>query len=145
MTDLDELRRVLAEREALAPDTRGIADAARAEGTRIRRARATSVVGGSMVAILAVLALGAALLDRPAPNLPGATAPGSSGYYPPPFSGPASYGAQAPTGGWPATPSYTGPAVPGQPTVPGPTGGPGSPVSGRAIDPVVPYRVTLPD
>jgi hypothetical protein len=48
-------------------------------------------------------------------------------------------------GGWPAVPSYTGPAVPGAAGVPGQTQLPTAPVSGRSIDAVVPYRVTLPE
>jgi hypothetical protein len=41
-------------------------------------------------------------------------------------------------------PRYTVPVVPGSPQVPGPTSGPTAPVSGRAIDPVVPFSAPLP-
>jgi hypothetical protein len=127
VTDLDELRQVLRAREALAPDPAGIAAAARARGARIRRTRRLGAVAGTAAAVVAVIAVSAALVTRPQAAR---QEPGGDG---------------AVSGGWPATPSYTGPAVPGQPAVPGPTGGPGQPASGRPIDPVVPYRVTLPD
>jgi hypothetical protein len=127
VTDLDELRQVLRAREALAPDPAGIAAAARARGTRIRRTRRLGALAGTAIAVVAVVAVSAALVTRPQAAR---QQPGGDG---------------AVSGGWPATPSYTGPAVPGQPAVPGPTGGPGQPASGRPIDPVVPYQVRLPD
>jgi hypothetical protein len=134
MSDLDDLRRVLHDREALAPDPAGIAVAARAAGLRIRRMRFAGTLAGSVVAVGLVVALGAALLGRP--DAARRLEPGSTLTATPTVTV---------RGGWPAVPSYTGPAVPGVVLVPEPTQDPNEPVSGRPIDPVLPFRVTLPD
>lgn len=131
MADLDELRRLLRTREALAPDPEGIASAARAQGTRMRRRRVAGAVVASAAAIVVVVAL--------------ATTVGFPQADRPPTGGTVGATPTSPVeGGWPAAPRYTVPAVPGSPQVPGPTSGPTAPVSGRAIDPVVPFSVTLP-
>ena len=57
MADLDELRRLLRDREALAPDPDGIASAARAHGTRIRRRRVAGAVVSGAAAVVVVVAL----------------------------------------------------------------------------------------
>jgi len=131
MTDLDDLRQVLREREALAPDLTGIAAGARARGLRIRRTRTVGAVAAAVVTLL----LGAAVVGRPQAgrDLPGTGVNGTGVTF-----------SAAVTGGWPVVPSYSVPAVPGQPEVPGPTGGAAQPASRRPIDPVVPYTVTLP-
>lgn len=135
MPDLEELRRVLHARAALAPEPDGIATAARARGVRIRRTRVAGAVTGSAAAVVAVVALGAAVVGGPgAADRP----PGGGTEVTATPTGPV-------RGGWPVEPSHSGPAVPGAAGVPGPTQGPTAPVSGRSIDPVVPYRVTLPD
>ena len=131
MADLDELRRVLRSREALAPDPDGIASAARAHGTRIRRRRVATAVLSSAAAVVVVLALATTVGLPQAGRGPTGGAVGATP------TGPVD-------GGWPATPRYTAPAVPGSPGIPGPTSGPDAPVSGRAIDPVVPFSLTLP-
>lgn len=65
MPDLEDLRRVLDDREQLAPEPAGIAAAARASGVRTRRRRAAAAVAGSAVAVVAVVALGATVLGGP--------------------------------------------------------------------------------
>jgi len=131
MADLDELRRLLRAREALAPDPDGIASAARAHGTRMRRRRVAATVVAGAAAVVVVVALATTL------GLPRADRSPTGGTVGPTPTGPVD-------GGWPAVPRYTVPVVPGSPQVPGPTSVPAAPVSGRAIDPVVPFSVTLP-
>jgi hypothetical protein len=134
MADLDELHRVLDECAALAPDPDPVAAtaAARVRGRRIRRWRMAGTVAGSAVAVVAVVALGTAVL-----RAPGATRQLTPG-------GPAATATGPVRGGWPAVPGYHGPAASGGAGVPGPTQAPTAPVSGRSIDPVVPYQVSLP-
>ena len=57
MADLDELRRLLLAREALAPDPDGIAAAARADGIRMRRRRVAGAVVAGAAAVVVVVAL----------------------------------------------------------------------------------------
>lgn len=132
MADLDELRRLLQAREALAPEPDGIASAARADGTRMRRRHVAGAIVASAAAVVLVVTLATTV------GLPRADRPPTGGTIGATPTGPVE-------GGWPAVPRYTVPAVPGSPQVPGPTSGPTAPVSGRAIDPVVPFSVTLPD
>jgi hypothetical protein len=131
MADLDELRRLLRDREALAPDPDGIASAARAHGTRMRRRRLAGAVVASAAAVVVVVTLATTV---GLPRADRAPTGGTLGATP----------TSPVDGGWPAVPLYTVPVVPGSPEVPGPTSGPTAPVSGRAIDPVVPFSATLP-
>ena len=131
MADLDELRRLLRAREALAPDPDGIVSAARAQGTRMRRRRVAGAVVASAAAVVVVVALATTVGLPRADRRPTGGTVGATPTSPV-------------EGGWPAVPRYTVPVVPGSPQVPGPTSVPTAPVSGRAIDPVVPFSVTLP-